>query len=294
MPSCIRATRSTTAATAGAAVVMPAATVKPAGGSFSHRSAIARSIRLRRSATSIDALAQREFAANSRKSAASFASDFSQWRARSLLSATASRNCAARSPRSAAHPACGRVPPPSASLPATLPPFTIDASVSSRSVGSIAGGSTSSSIRSSAPATRSSSSGSPIGIRRGSSRPLPLCRTNASVTARTARLLGSRIRPCASPSGSSPNCAISPAASASANERCDGMVIDGDPARVRHSPAPLPSSGSIGAFQHRTTGPGAPRRKRGLPRSPGPTGCWSRTVHQARRAAGASRPSGCQ
>ena len=51
-----------------------------------------------------------------------------------------------------------------------------------------------------------------------------LARTNASVTVRTARLLGSRIRPWASPTGSLPKRAISPAASASANERCDGMV----------------------------------------------------------------------
>src|SRR4029079_11300773 len=48
--------------------------------------------------------------------------------------------------------------------------------------------------------------------------------TNAWVTARTARLLGSRMRPWARPNGSLPNFAISPAARASANERCDGMV----------------------------------------------------------------------
>src|SRR5205807_844314 len=38
------------------------------------------------------------------------------------------------------------------------------------------------------------------------------------------RLFGSRIRPCARPSGPFPNLAISPAASASTNERWDGMV----------------------------------------------------------------------
>ena len=54
MPSGMRATRATTAATAGAAVVMPAATVKPLGGSlFPALRQSARSIRLRRSARSI-------------------------------------------------------------------------------------------------------------------------------------------------------------------------------------------------------------------------------------------------
>src|SRR6185369_8469706 len=77
---------------------------------------------------------------------------------------------------------------------------------------------------SSAPPIRSSSSGSPIGISRGSRSPPPLIRTKASVTARTARLLGSRIRPAASSSGSRPNRAMTPAASASANDRWIGMV----------------------------------------------------------------------
>src|SRR3954452_24867556 len=67
-----------------------------------------------------------------------------------------------------------------------------------------------------------------MGINRGSNSPSPLARTNASVTARTARLLGSRIRPRASPSGSLPKLWISPAVSASANERWEGIVkMDG-------------------------------------------------------------------
>ena len=48
------------------------------------------------------------------------------------------------------------------------------------------------------------------------------------------------------------------------------------------------------ACRRRTTGPGGRRRSSGPPRSPGPTGCWSRTAPPAHRAAAASRPSGCR
>ncbi len=55
-----------TAATAGAAVVMPAATVKPGGGSAFQRSANCRSIRLRRSARSIAPLGRAKLRAKRR------------------------------------------------------------------------------------------------------------------------------------------------------------------------------------------------------------------------------------
>ena len=67
--------------------------------------------------------------------------------------------------------------------------------------GSIAGGigSSSSSSGSSIAPIRSSSSGSPTGTSRGSSRPPADRRTNASWTARAARLLGSRTTPARQP-----------------------------------------------------------------------------------------------
>ena len=50
----------------------------------------------------------------------------------------------------------------------------------------------------------------------------------------------------------------------------------------------------LAACRRRTTGPGGPRRSSALPRSPGPRGCWSRTAPPARRGAAASRRSGCR
>jgi hypothetical protein len=69
-----------------------------------------------------------------------------------------------------------------------------------------------------------SSSGSPIGTRRGSSSPPSARRTNAFCIARAARLFGTRTSPRASVIRSRPSRAISPAASASAKLRCGGMV----------------------------------------------------------------------
>src|SRR5206468_482688 len=57
---------------------------------------------------------------------------------------------------------------------------------------------------------------------------------------------------------------------------------------LRHSRAPLPSSGSSWAYRRRTTAPGGLRRNSGPPRSRGPTEGWSRTARRAHRAAGAS------
>jgi len=74
------------------------------------------------------------------------------------------------------------------------------------------------------PPIFSSSSGSPNGTSRGNSSPPPDARTNASRTARAARWFGSRTIPRASATGSRPCRANSPAASASANDRWDGMV----------------------------------------------------------------------
>src|SRR3990167_6389530 len=88
--------------------------------------------------------------------------------------------------------------------------------------GSIAGGTGSSSIASSASATDSSRSASPITASRGISSPAPPARTNAACTALRARLLGNRTSPWASPNASSAKRSISPAASASAKARWTG------------------------------------------------------------------------
>ena len=109
-----------------------------------------------------------------------------------------------RPPRSAAGRACGRdlLASRSASAASTSPAcfWTSRASSISRSIGSMAGGMVSPlPSGSSAPPIRSSSSGSPIGTRRGSSSPPSDRRTKASVIARAARLLGTRIRPRARP-----------------------------------------------------------------------------------------------
>ena len=223
MPSGIRATRATSAATAGAAVVMPAATVKPAAVQPSTGRRAARSSRLRRSARSI-APSSAKMRGHARRSACSFSSDFSQWRARSAISAIASASRRGGSPR----PAARRVSAQGRLRAAGSRRFLRPAPALRAAAGARAGRSPAAPARrrsrSSAPPIRSSSSGSPTGISRGSSSPLPLARTKASVTARTARLLGSRMRPWARPSGSFPKRAISPAASASANERWEGMV----------------------------------------------------------------------
>ena len=170
----MRATRPTSAATAGAAVVIPAATVKPGGGSLFHRSATRRITRLRRSVRSI---APRSASMPGHRStiSCSFSSACSQCLARSLDSPTASRrrlgsisstsSASSARARSAAQPQrLGRARPP---------PRTIDARVSDRSSRSIAGGIGASSTGSSAPPMRSSSSGSPTRISRGSRRPAP-------------------------------------------------------------------------------------------------------------------------
>ena len=63
---------------------------------------------------------------------------------------------------------------------------------------------------------------------------------------------------------------------------------------VRHAPGPFPSAGSTGACRHRTTGPDGRPRSSVPPRSPGPTGCWSKMGLRAHRAASASTRSGCR
>ena len=178
-------------------MVIPAATVNPAGGSLFHRSAIRRSTRLRRSARSIAprsarmpghwstmscslssdcSQCTREFAGSRRPPRAGAGVDlfdFERIERAGEVGGQPQRLGRARALRR------GRWTPGSAIARA----------------GSIAGGIGASPIGSSAPPIRSSSSGSPTGISRGSSRPAPLSRTKASVSARTARLLGSRIRP---------------------------------------------------------------------------------------------------
>ena len=83
-----------------------------------------------------------------------------------------------------------------ASAALSSPERSICANISCRWSASIAGGiSSASSSGSSAPPMRSPISWSPIVIRRGSTRPPMLGRRNASVTVRTARLFGSKMRP---------------------------------------------------------------------------------------------------
>ena len=121
----------------------------------------------------------------------------------------------------------------------------------------------------------------------------PLARTNASVTVRTARLFGSRIRPDARPSGSDPNRAIKPAGERIRERAVGRDCIDrrASGAAIRHSAGRLPSRRSPSAFRHRTRAPGGRRRSSGRPRSPGPRGCSSRTAPRARLRAAPSRPS---
>ena len=200
------------------------------------------------------------------------------------------------SPRSAKRRACaqGRR---QAEVPRPLPsPPDDPRERKSRSVGSIAGGTAPLVDGSSAPPIRSSISGSPIGISRGSSRPEPLARTNASVTARTARLLGSRIRPRPGASGSRPN--LCDQSRRQAHRRTTGgpgwCKTVGGPLRraLRHARSAASVIGWLRACRRRTTGPGGPRRSSGPRRSPGPTGCWSRTDLPAHRGAAAWIPSG--
>ena len=114
------ATRSSSAATAGAAVVMPAATVKPLGGERFQRSAIACSSRLRRSARSIRLWSARTAGQRSRI-ARSRSSDTSQCRAMSPASSAAASQAAwGRSARSAAHRASARGRRPAEALPPRL------------------------------------------------------------------------------------------------------------------------------------------------------------------------------
>ena len=78
-----------------------------------------------------------------------------------------------------------------------------------------------------AAATRSSASStsmSPSGVIRGNNSPPSAQRTKASVSARTARRLGSRICARASTNGSPPARSIRPLASASANAASGAMV----------------------------------------------------------------------
>ncbi len=127
-----------------------------------------------------------------------------------------------------------------------------------RSVGSTAGGIlAASSSGSKAPPIRSSSLGSPTGMSRGRRSSPSERRTNASVIARPARLLGIRRIPCASLVLSPPKRASSPAASVGKGAvRRDG--VDGWPGRIHHlAPAyarPRISSvfRMLGARRHRT------------------------------------------
>ena len=193
----------------------------------------------------------------------------------------------------AAHRACGRGRRRGAGLSAApSPPHDrAPGSAVARSRRSPAGPAPAS-IRSSAPPIRSSSSGSPIGISRGSSRPAPLARTNASVTRAHRAVVGQQ-----DPALREPERLPAEARDQPRRERIGERAVrrdgvDRDPARVRHSRAPLPSSGSTAGVPTSNHSPWWTAPKRGLRRSRGPTGCWSKTARRARLAAGASRPSG--
>ena len=208
-------------------MVIPAATVKPDGGRSRHRSDNPISSRLRRSAKVDEPQVlqslrpdfddgpqpfQRHFPVP--RNVAGIGGNFCQF---PWVDPLDEQTIERAGPDPAPGETPPRCPPPR--------PLRARSSMSRRSRGSIAAGTCSlSSINSRAPPMRSSSSGSPTGISRGSSSPVPLARTKASVTARTARLLGRRIRPRARPSGSLPKRLISPTANASAKDRLAGMV----------------------------------------------------------------------
>ena len=300
MPSGIRATRASSAATAGAAVVMPAATVKPGrrivlppfGQAAKQRCCAARRGRSR-----------------PRRARCAGQSSIDQLRASGAISPnappdrwsppTASASRAGRPSRPARHRASAPGRRRAATLRARPSPAndSTPASAAAR-VGSIAGG-----------------TGSPIvdRIERAADR-VPRARDrrreSAAAAADRPRSPGRTLR---SPSarrgcwaagyGRGP----APGGRRQTLDQARGQRVgersvrrDGEDRgpdrrdRLRHARSPLPSSGSTGACRHRTTGPGGPRRSSALPRSRGPTGYWSRTVPWARRAAAAWRRSGCR
>ena len=298
IPSGIRATRATSAATAGAAVVMPAATVKPAGGSSLQRSAM----RVQQPVAPLGevdrAALGEQCRASARRSARSCSSDCSQCRASSGVSATASRKPARLDLLDQqAHRACARGRRRGAGLRRTLRRARRSRPASAVARAGRSPAATGSPRRSGRARRRSArrARGRRSGSGAAAAARQPLARTNASVTVRTARLLGSRIRPRASAER-----VLAEARDQPGGKRVGERAVrrDGEdrrPARgVRHSRAPLPSAGSTAACRRRTTVPGGPRRSSGLRRSPGPTGCWSRTALRARLEAAASRPSGCR
>ena len=176
-PFCIEAMRARRRATAGADVVMPAAIVNPPRRlsrpplNNSPQQDVAPLSEVDRSA--LGAVSR----ATARRLAASLASECSQCLARSLRLA----DCCPQ-PRGIdlldqeSIKGSPKVRREAQRLGRPSSPGTYDASVNTRSVDSIAGAIGSSSMRSNAPPIRSSSSGSPIGISRGSSRPPPLAR----------------------------------------------------------------------------------------------------------------------
>ena len=115
-------------------------------------------------------------------------------------------------------------------------------------------------------------------------------RTNASVTARTARLFGSRIRPRASPSGSLPIVRDQTRRRARRRRRgATGMVKTAGPTARRRAGQPSASAvlgqrGSPAACRRRTTGPGGPRRSAARLDRPVPQQVGRERSRRARRA----------
>ncbi len=295
IPSGIRATRATSAATAGAAVVMPAATVNPGGGSSFHRSASRCSKRLRRSARSI--------APCSAKQLRPVLVDQLQLRERVLPVAREvvrlghrllepSRIDLLDQQRIERPREVGGQPQASPRVPS---PGTIDARRSSRSVGIDRRRDRLTLVD---PIERAADALIELGI---ADRDQP--RQQQAAAARSNERLGHAAHgTVVRQQDAALRQRQRVLAEARDQPRCKrigeramrGNGENGDPLRVRHSPAPLPSSGWTGEYRRRTTGPGGPPRTHGPPRSPGPTGCWSRTAPRAHRGAAASRRSGCR
>ena len=154
---------------------------------------------------------------------ASTSSDFCQCRARSGPTSSARTSPGVRSSAisSSSTPPSSTARRTASAAPTRRPPTRLcswmsRARISRRLIGSTAGGT---SFSMSSRAIPGDSPASPIATMRGRSRPSAARRTNASVIARIARLLGTRIMPRASAIRSWPHCASNPVTKASANDR---------------------------------------------------------------------------
>ena len=218
--------------------------------------------------------------------------------ARKLVSFARPRRAAAtaRSPRSARRRAFARDPPRGAAPSADPSPPRIEASrQDSRSVGSIAGGTGSPSSASSAPAD-------PLVELRVADRDQP--GQQQSAAARAHERIGDRpdraiVGKEDSPARETQRVLAearrsSPAASASAKERCDGMVKTATRAASDMLERRFRQLDRLGRADIEPQALVDGTEAAALRRSPGPTGCWSRTGPRAHRGAGVWTRSGCR